>query len=298
MTKSMPWKLTLTLVFLILLLSPFPAPSQSQTEFPVPVKCQNETVGDFSPRAITLTSVNVRAQTPEYSYLKGEWILGRTVDVLPPNTCLAILNKEMVGVIQIWYQVQYRKPSNPVVHEGWVWGGTKDVDERYIGGDRRTPAERKERRSSSRELDEISSWVLGAGPVYAQVDSPPGNLSSLAQQGSQSVPAVPVERTDGEVPILGWSVSVGTASAIVLFLTMVAGMFAKTIWDQTQTGESLVLPSFVKVIRPLLISPIAFSAFWGPMYVQQGVKGLNLTLALYAFQIGFMWQHVLEKKQG
>ena len=79
---------------------------------------------------------------------------------------------------------------------------------------------------------------------------------------------------------------------------MVAGMFAKTIWDQTQTGESLVLPSFVKVIRPLLISPIAFSAFWGPMYVQQGVKGLNLTLALYAFQIGFMWQHVLEKTQG
>ena len=32
------------------------------------------------------------------------------------------------------------------------------------------------------------------------------------------------------------------------------------------------------------------------MYVQQGSGGLSLTMALYAFQIGFMWQHVLEKR--
>ena len=53
-----------------------------------------------------------------------------------------------------------------------------------------------------------------------------------------------------------------------------------------------------KMFRPFLVSPIAFSAFWGPMYAQQNGGGLSLTMALYAFQIGFMWQHVLEKKVG
>jgi hypothetical protein len=71
-------------------------------------------------------------------------------------------------------------------------------------------------------------------------------------------------------------------------------MVAKAIWDQTERGA--LIPSSVQLVRPVLISPIAFSTFSGAMYLQHEVVGLSLTAMLFAFQIGFMWQHVLEKK--
>lgn len=86
-----------------------------------------------------------------------------------------------------------------------------------------------------------------------------------------------------------------TISAMVLFVIMLSGMIAKAVWDQIGKDGKL-WPPREKIVQPFLISPIAFSAFWGPMYVQQGGGGLSLTMALYSFQIGFMWQHVLEKK--
>ncbi|MFO0730791.1 MAG: hypothetical protein U0361_07320 [Nitrospiraceae bacterium] len=100
-----------------------------------------------------------------------------------------------------------------------------------------------------------------------------------------------------EVPVLGIHASVGTISAIVLFVIAGPGHDRQAVWDQIDIDGKLQ-PSKSKIIRPLLVSPIAFSAFWGPMYLQQGGGGLSLTMALYAFQIGFMWQHVLEKKVG
>ena len=96
-------QLAFTLVWVILLLGLFPAHTYPQTEATVPAKCKKETnpkLG-FLPRAITLTAVNVRTQMPEYSLLKERWILGQPLDVLPANTCLEILDKKVVGVIQI-----------------------------------------------------------------------------------------------------------------------------------------------------------------------------------------------------
>jgi hypothetical protein len=75
---------------------------------------------------------------------------------------------------------------------------------------------------------------------------------------------------------------------------MVLGMLAKAVWDETERGK--LLPRRTNIVRPLLISPIAFSAFWGALQLQQGGAGFSVPAALYAFQIGFMWQHVLEKK--
>ncbi|MFN3681103.1 MAG: hypothetical protein ACK4VP_03550 [Nitrospira sp.] len=88
-----------------------------------------------------------------------------------------------------------------------------------------------------------------------------------------------------------------TISTLVLFVVMLGGMGAKAIWDETG-GDQGRWPTWNKLFRPFLVSPIAFAAFWGPMYVQQDGRGLSLTMALYAFQIWFMWQHVLEKKVG
>jgi len=66
------------------------------------------------------------------------------------------------------------------------------------------------------------------------------------------------------------------------------------IYDAADDDD--VIPSSVQLVRPVLISPIAFSTFSGAMYLQNQVIGLSLTAMLFAFQIGFMWQHVLEKK--
>ena len=284
-----------TAILLSIHLTAITAIGVSKTE-PRPPNCSEKAIKglNFFPKAFTLTSVSVRAQIPDYSLLKGKWILGQLVDTLPSNTCLAIIEKKEVGVIQIWYLVKYLKDGN--LKSGWVWGGTKDVDDtKYIGGDKNP--ERKESKNSNFKVpSEMYSSGLFTNIVHAQADSPPGD--SASQVGtSLAAPGVRDERAVEyyvKVPLLGWAISVAVFSAVVLFLAMVIGMFAKAFWDQTESGS--ILPSFVRILRPLLISPIAFSAFWTPMYIQQGGTGVSLTMALYAFQIGFMWQHVLEKK--
>ena len=97
-----------------------------------------------------------------------------------------------------------------------------------------------------------------------------------------------------EIPLLGLAISIEVLSGVLLYIVMIAGMLAKTIWDQTEQGK--LKPNLQKIIRPLLVSPITFSAFWGPMYLQQDGVGISMTSMLYAFQIGFMWQYVLERK--
>lgn len=132
--------------------------------------------------------------------------------------------------------------------------------------------------------------------AYAQGDVlPPPAMAPGAGQIAMAKPPTGGTEYLVELPLVGWQVAVGSVSALVLFVTMLLGMLAKAIWDETGGGRGR-WPSMNKMFRPFLVSPIAFSAFWGPMYLQQGGAGLSLTMALYAFQIGFMWQHVLEKK--
>jgi len=257
--------------------------------------CRNEANANlnFLPKAFTLASVNVRGQIPEYSILKGQYILGQLLDTLSPNTCLAILEKQEIGVIQIWYLVKYKKDGE--IKSGWIWGGTKDVDEeRYIGGDK-TPERRKDQRSFLRALSELRSLNLFTSQAHAQTDP----IDKPSQDGKTGSGIVTKEEKAVEyywmIPILNLQMSVNTLSAILLFIAMVVGMFAKAVWDQPE-GSNKLFPPREKIIRPFLISPIAFSAFWGPMYVQQGSAGISLTMILYAFQIGFMWQHVLEAR--
>lgn len=286
------------LVLLILHQDVLQVYGQTQPESKTPPKCKREAdkkLG-FSPKAITLKQLNVRAQPPEYSFLKGQWILGQPIDVLDPDTCLSILEKRMVGVIQIWYLILYKK--NNKLKNGWVWGGTKDIDDtQYIGGDTTPEVEDRGRNHSSLHMPtDFSIWRILVSPAHAQADLPSSNISIPT---GQTIPGLTEVKETGfesyvEIPVIGWPVSVGFVSGILLFLFMVAGMLAKAVWDQTEGGK--VKPPLVKILRPILISPIAFSAFWGPMYIQKGSAGVSLTMILYAFQIGFMWQHILEKR--
>lgn len=291
-------KLALIILLVVLILSFFPKSGQTQDKPQIPQKCLKEAKKnlEFIPKAITRTSLNVRGQLPEYSILKGQWILGQTIDTLSPNTCIAIVERKDVGVIQIWYRVKYLK--NNQVRSGWVWGGTKDVDDtQYIGGDK-TPEISGEQQGLSPHplgITSMASLNFFSSAAYAQADFIPDSGGQAAEGGAG------ISRLDEKVvdyyvrvPLLGFVLSISTISAIILFAAMVVGMFAKAIWDQTEGG--LIIPPLVKVVRPFLISPIAFSAFWGPMYLQQGSAGISLTAVLYAFQIGFMWQHILEKR--
>lgn len=252
---------------------------------------QADSTAGFFPRAYTLTSMYVRTKAPEYSLLKGQWVLGDPLGTLKAGVCLHIVKREEIGVIQLWYFVWYKDAAGQL-RTGWLWGGTIGVDEgRYIGGDME-PIKQGAQIPEERSLLG-ASWLVSE--AYAQMDTlPPPMIDS-----GENAPVAPPSSADlvylVEVPVLGWTVSVVTISAIVLFVIMLSGMIAKAVWDQIDKDGTL-RPTSEKIVRPLLVSPIAFSAFWGPMYVQQGGGGLSLTMALYAFQIGFMWQHVLEKK--
>lgn len=250
-------------------------------------KCKNEAKPNlgFEPKAFTLTAVNVRDRQPYYSLIKGQWVLGQIIDTLPANTCISIQKKEDIGVYQIWYLIKYRKDSkrDNKVFSGWVWGGTSDVDDtRYIGGDT-TPTKQG---PLMMEPPKEPAGFSFTNIAYAQADIPPVNTVSSDYMVSSDYYV--------SLPLIGWPISFSILSAILLFTFMTVGMFAKAVWDQTEGGA--LYPPLVKIIRPLLISPIAFSSFWGTMYLQQGSAGFSITSALYAFQIGFMWQHVLEKK--
>jgi len=261
-----------------------PEPSWSASSDSVKMDCtsQADANAGFIPRAFTLVSMYVRTKVPEYSFVKGQYVLGDVQAVLPPNTCLQVLKRDYIGVIQVWFLVRYRDATNQV-QTGWVWGGTKNKDEgNYVGGEI----------IGAVPLDapsNLSAWSL-LSVAYAQGDAPPPS-STIVSGGSETV----VRDYLVELPVVGWEVSYSTISAIILFVVMLFGMVAKAIWDETG-GERGRWPPWNKMLRPFLVSPITFSAFWGPMYLQSG-GGFSLTMTLYAFQIGFMWQHVLEKKE-
>ncbi len=240
-------------------------------------RCAPQAGTGFDPRAIALLAANVRAEPPQYSVLTGRWELGRQIGVLPANQCLEIWDRRIIGGVQIWYSVRY-KETPLQIRRGWVWGGTQGVDEDvYFAGDTKPTHPQP----SSRQSDELLGWLFGVTPAYAETSLPP-------QTG---------EGTNGPnyvvLPVLGL-IRLSALSAFVLFVLMVTGMVAKAVWDKTETGG--LWPDRTQIVRPMLISPIAFSTFWGTMYLQQGLVGLSLTGALYAFQIGFMWQHVLQGK--
>jgi hypothetical protein len=251
---------------------------------------------NFTPRAYTLTSVYVRTKAPEYSFVRGQWVLGEVQGILPPRTCLHVLKREEVGVIQVWYWIRYLD-STKQLRTGWVWAGTKDKDEgNYIGGDT-APKMSAVKPSEDEILSVLASFFVSS--AWAQGDSlPPSDAGpdDVALPLPRPRPAANLDYLV-ELPLVGWAVNYSTISAVVLFVVMLGGMVAKAIWDETG-GEQGRWPTWNKLFRPFLVSPIAFSAFWGPMYAQQDGGGLSLTMALYAFQIGFMWQHVLEKKVG
>jgi len=252
---------------------------------PVPVKCQREAdpSAAFTPRAVTLRRINVRTTVPEYSLLRGQWESPPVIQIIEANTCLQVLERRLIGNIQIWYRVRY-KASPLQVRQGWVWGGTEGIDDtQYIGGDTTPEPTRPSRSVGARE------WWSIVAAAYAQGDTPPAAPQAT---GISSEP-VAAQESFVDLPIIRWRIKLSTASTILLFLAMVLGMIAKAVWDQTENNR--LLPTAVQLARPVLISPITFSAFLAAVYVERERVTVSLTSLLFAFQIGFMWQHVLER---
>ena len=281
-------KKILCIVFMVIPLILFIQQHSFAQNTRVPESCQGQVQPNigFSPNAVTLTQLNVRSALPEYSFLKGQWILGRNIDVLTVGACIQVVEESLVGQLQIWYSIKYRKDG--FMKAGWVWAGTVGVDDdRYIGGYR----SRYSPKASIQEsfLEKIAS-LFHVAEAFAQADTIPGQTST---QSAAALPP-PAEKIEGRIKLGPIDLSMEVASGIVLFIVMVLGMLAKAVWDQTDSDR--LLPPMTKVVRPLLISPIAFSAFMGTAYLKEGFSGINLTAIIYSFQIGFMWQHVLETK--
>ncbi len=72
-----------------------------------------------------------------------------------------------------------------------------------------------------------------------------------------------------------------------LMACMIGGMLAKYLWDATASG-SLLSPSLVELLRPILVSPIVFGAVWTAAKEQPP----NLLVYVAAFQNGFFWQTI------
>jgi hypothetical protein len=191
--------------------------------------------------------------------------------------------------------IEYRDNNSNSIKSGWVWGGTKDVDDnRYIGGDKSVPSSKKQSQNTNSMINDKTYFFNFISESYAAADYIPSDVSN---QLNDELPSRNEGSADYYINVIGLTLKYSTLSTILLYLAMVIGMIAKAMWDQTEEGNTIIPPT-ATFLKPILISPITFSAFWGPLYVQQGNVDISLTSALYAFQIGFMWQHVLERKFG
>ena len=90
--------------------------------------------------------------------------------------------------------------------------------------------------------------------------------------------------------------SIQVVSAILLYLALILGMIARVIFDQTRNGRKLTIKAW-KILHPLMASPVVFLAFLGILYIPGKSVGINITTALLAFQIGFTWEKLFEKKR-
>lgn len=295
MRQGLSQRVVLCLVLSSLFLAPLPvfaAGSPGTAPPQVPKKCNDQAdpkLG-FIPRAITLTPLNVRTAFPEYSFVKGRWVFGGVVEVLPPETCLAILDRQDVGVIQIWYLVRYKDSKSGQTKTGWVWGGTIGKDENaYIGGDRTVPP----KKSALPDGASGGVWAFLIGTAHAAAATPPAEPGSLEATADKTQ-----EFLVFRIPGLAFPVTSTQFSAFCLFGLMVVGMMFKAMWDETERGK--VWPGGVQVVRPLLISPIAFSAFWGTMYIQTDSPGLSLTMRSTPSRLGSCgstsWRNVLRRR--
>lgn len=85
-----------------------------------------------------------------------------------------------------------------------------------------------------------------------------------------------------------------TITSILLFICMILGMLAKTLWDaiENRNSSSSVNIDLWNLVKPMLISPIIFGAV---MAIQADNSPNSLPTYLLSFQNGFMWQTIFSK---
>lgn len=83
-----------------------------------------------------------------------------------------------------------------------------------------------------------------------------------------------------------------------IYLTMILGMIAKSIHDNTKNNISISFEwsmlNTTAVILPLLISPMVFGSLYS--FIQRSPK--NLGTFIFAFQNGFFWKSVFTQTEN
>ena len=77
---------------------------------------------------------------------------------------------------------------------------------------------------------------------------------------------------------------------LYLYITMLAGMFSKYLWDYTAPNTRKRF-NFRLFIRPVIVSPIVFAVLW----TVTGNK-ISVITFCFSFQNGFFWQAILERR--
>jgi hypothetical protein len=78
-----------------------------------------------------------------------------------------------------------------------------------------------------------------------------------------------------------------------LYLTMLLGMAAKYLYDAIGENNTLKFQKW-QLFKPMLISPIVFGAIYG----NTGDEASKYLLLVFAFQNGFFWKTVLDRRQS
>lgn len=236
----------------------------------------------FSPTHRTELDLWVRTEIPYYSFRTGNWILGKKIGILKKGTRISILQKEVVGLTQLWLEVQYELP-NGTLSGGpghWIWAGQKDSWENI------TPLPE----STSGKKGPSSPAFSFMGNAWAQGDTIPG--SAVIQNAD--VPNIPTQAM-GENEIIRQELDSRTFLVFCylgIYACLFSGMLIGSLWEwlsskSSETPSSTNGSQWKPALRLMIGSVISFSFFIGPI-MGIGELGFSFSSAILAFHFGLV----------
>ena len=233
-----------------------------------------------------VTTTNVYDRTPVFSTAKG-WVNGRRVARLNRGSTIYICREKEIRFgfeSQAWAQISYYHDQK--WKYGWVLrshlSASLGVPESVVQSDKQS----------------FLSFFIKTAHADHHEDTA-GNLTVDAPPAGVPLPTAPAETLVNTVNGTDTDSTPLIKFYIILFLVMIAGMIAKSIFDYVQDMDNTSRKKLLRqMIRPLLVSPIVFLTFMQTAeFTGTGIEGF-IVISLFSFQNGFFWQTVLVRKES
>lgn len=236
----------------------------------------------FSPKDRTAVDLWVRTEIPYYSFRTGNWVLGKKIRILKKGTKIAILQEEVIGLTQIWLEIQYELPNGTIGGGpgNWIWAGQKDSRENIAP----LPG------STSGNLRPFSPAFSFMGDAWAQGDTIPESMD-FQNTEVQSISSQAI----GENEIIRQGLDSSTFlffCYLGIYVCLFAGMLIGSLWEwiSSKTPEipnSTPRSQWKPALRLIFGSVISFSFFIGPI-MGIGELGFTFSSAILAFHFGLV----------